>query len=234
MAYCGTVTMHDADGHALRTLRYGAMPECDAGALAMRMAGDVLELRSKGKRLAVSILYHGAPEMWNLLGAEIQGPAFGEVTHTLDFLHAAEKLAPAAEALYGDGAAKVLRAWKHKLLHRVDGAEQILSELLDSGCLKARRSRQHPVRDAITYMKNNLHRMDYARARRRGLPIGSGNLEATCKSLIAARMKRSGSRWKTRTGDEVLQLRALSPSDTREDAMDFTLQGPQVRIRPAA
>jgi hypothetical protein len=60
-----------------------------------------------------------------------------------------------------------------------------------------------------------------------GLPVGSGNVEATCKSLVSVRMKRPGARWKHTTGDEVMQLRALQLSGRWAPAV-------QRAIRPLA
>ncbi|MFA6109063.1 MAG: hypothetical protein WDA75_09845 [Candidatus Latescibacterota bacterium] len=42
------------------------------------------------------------------------------------------------------------------------------------------------------YFRHNQQRMDYAGYRARGLPIGSGPVEAACKTIVAQRLKRSG------------------------------------------
>jgi len=55
--------------------------------------------------------------------------------------------------------------------------------------------------------------MDYARLRAQNLPIGSGVVEATCKTLVTQRMKRSGQRWTIDGGEAILNFRALAQSD---------------------
>ena len=72
---------------------------------------------------------------------------------------------------------------------------------------------QCAVTAAIRYIDKRRDRMHYAEARAQGLAIGSGAVESTCKSLVNMRLKRPGSRWHQRTGDHILNLRALVLSD---------------------
>jgi len=237
MAYCGTVTLHDAEGDAIHTIRYGTMPEGDAPTLCEGMASDVLTMRRKHRRLPISLLCDGAPEMWNQLDVAFDVQTFDgvELHRVIDFWHVVEKLSAAAHVIGGkDAAPKLLARWKLWLLNRSGAREQILDELLVSGKQDVRVGDDRPVHEAITYLTNNAQRMDYAAARRAKRPIGSGNVEATCKSLVGVRMKRPGARWKTDTGEHVIHLRALALSDRWTEAMDITLRPPRARIRVAA
>lgn len=237
MAYCGTVTLHDAEGNAIHTIRYGTMPEGDAAALCEGLASDVLAIRKKRRGLPVMLLSDGAPEMGVRLDEAFDAETFEgvEMSRLIDFWHVIEKLSAAAHVIAGnDGASALTTRWKLLLLNRSTACERILDELVASGKEHVRVGDERPVHDAITYLTNNAERMDYASARTRNLPIGSGNVEATCKSLVGVRMKRPGSRWKTDTGEHVLHLRALALSDRWTEAMDITLRPPHTRIRVAA
>lgn len=236
MAYCGTVTLHDQDGNALHTIRYGRMPKGDEKGLVEGMAGDVVALLRKRPGLKVQLLCDGAPEMWNLLEEHFTEELLGvEVHKHVDFCHVIEKLGKAARVIHGEAAMKaVVQRWRLTLLNRSRAAEQILAELRGSGMEHVADGDHYPVHDAITYLHNHDDSFDFAKARRLGLPIGSGNVEATCKSLFNVRMKRGGARWKEETGEHVVQLRALALSDRWGNAMDLTLRPLRKAVRPAA
>lgn len=238
MAWVGTVTLNDANGEALHTIRYGRMPVKEPTELLDSMQGDVLALLAKRPDLKVSVLCDGASEVVDRLDAYFSAEKLGvPVVRLVDFWHVIEKLGKAAALIYGaDGPAR-LEQWKVRLLNSRHARRQILEELRQSGLEwkpLGDAGEVQPVHEAMTYLTNQADRMDYSAARAAGLPIGSGNVEATCKSLVALRMKRPGARWKPEGGQAVLNLRALALSDRWDRAMQLTLAPLRHEVRPAA
>lgn len=236
MAYCATITFHDETGAALHTIRQGAVPSVDPVDLCDRLLADAVAILQQRPDLRVVLLSDGAPEMRTLLRSALDETTLGtKVYELLDFWHLVEKLAPAAQVVYGEGeGAEILHRWRMDLLNRNAAPDDILTALRESGREHVHVGEGRPVHDAITYLANHRELLGYPGARRRGLPIGSGATEATCKSLFTVRMKRSGARWKERTARDVIHLRALALSDRWDPALHLTLAPLRKAVRAAA
>lgn len=236
MAYCTTATFHDEDGEALHTIRQGAVPSVEPAVLCDRLLADAVIILEQRPDLEVVLLSDGAPEMRNTLRAALNEETLGKKLHELlDLWHVLEKLAAAAHVIYGEAQVKtVVAGWRVALLNRNAAPDEILGELEGSGRRNVRVGKKRPVHEAITYLENHRELLGYPGARRRGLPVGSGAVEATCKSLFAVRMKRSGARWKEETARDVINLRALALSDRWEPAIQLTLAPLRRAVKMAA
>lgn len=141
---------------------------------------------------------------------------FGRVEAViLDFYHAAEYLGGLARALFpGDDAAREgwLDDWCHRLKH--EGGAAVLEALrgLDVRGRAAKEARAGVVR----YFANQAHRMDYPGYTAKGWAIGSGPVEAACKTVVGQRMKGSGMRWGADGADALCHLRALFKSGDKQ------------------
>jgi hypothetical protein len=51
------------------------------------------------------------------------------------------------------------------------------------------------IRNVQEYVAQHATRMDYARFRAEGRPIGSGTVESAAKNVVQWRMKRGGQSW---------------------------------------
>ena len=84
--------------------------------------------------------------------------------------------------------------YRHILKEESEGVEKVIKAL-------AYQYKQHPRRSKLQteleYFRNNRSRMRYAEHLAENLPIGSGVVEAACKTLVTQRMKCSGMRWRT-------------------------------------
>lgn len=233
MAWTGTVTLHDAQGNGLDTIRYGRMPYDDGDDLAEALASDALALVRRRRDLKVVTLGDGAGDVQSLLEKHVDEESFRrEIVRLIDFWHVIEKLGEALVLIERDVDERGARLaeWRRRLSMRKDAARTILEELRASGKEHAG-GRECPVHAAITYLDNQGHLMRYVQARHEGLPIGSGTVEATAKSLFALRLKRSGARWKDKTGEEVITMRAHLLSNRWRRATQLALQQPPTEIR---
>ena len=68
-------------------------------------------------------------------------------------------------------------------------------------------------RQVTQYVRKNAYRMDYPTYRRNGWQIGSGSMEAGCKTVVCQRLCGSGMRWGVDGADSVSHLRALFQSE---------------------
>ena len=63
------------------------------------------------------------------------------------------------------------------------------------------------IRIEVGYFENNVNRMRYPEFRRQHLFVGSGVIEAGCKTVIGSRCKQSGMFWTVRGANAILALR---------------------------
>lgn len=164
------------------------------------------------------LLLDGGRGLWSYVMAS---PVYKGFLPLVDFYHATEYLAKAAEAAYGCATYESqgwYRKWKERLLTEAGAAEKVIRAMdyLHSRCnLKGEKRKQ--LLAARRFFRNNRERMKYAWFHSRGLPVGSGVVEAACKSVVKARMCRSGMRWTQEGGETILSLRTVIKS-SRWDA----------------
>ena len=77
----------------------------------------------------------------------------------------------------------------------------------------AKGNRRKRLEAELTYFRNQQHRMLYPDYIRLNLPIASGVMEASCKTLVTQRLKRSGMAWAKAGGQAILTLRSLIQSN---------------------
>ena len=66
-----------------------------------------------------------------------------------------------------------------------------------------------PVRNGHRYVTNRTDCLDYPRALRLGLPIGSGMIESGHRHVLQARLKKAGAAWLITNADRIANLRVL-------------------------
>jgi hypothetical protein len=136
-------------------------------------------------------------------------------TQIVDFYHALEHLEELLSILWPKTGAEFKRRRRHwvKML-LLDGVERIIVQARRAGGGHAQAAE---VEKALGYFERNVARMQYGSFRRKGYFIGSGVIEAGCKTVIGSRCKQSGMFWSTEGADKIIALRCIHHSRRLSD-----------------
>jgi hypothetical protein len=215
----------DADGspQRLHSVYVSAMPQENATDFKQLLEREVRHLLADpaSESMAKVLLMDGSLGLWNYARKTRLYDGFIPV---IDFYHATEHLSKAAEALFGkqnEEAKEWYEKLKGKLLDDPDGAAAVLRSIDYYGrTQRLSATRRKALWAERRFFSRNLRRMDYANLRSQGMPIGSGPVEAACKSIVKNRLCRSGMRWSQEGGEHILNIRTLIKSNRWEKAWE--------------
>jgi len=215
VTFYGAVPPEEKTPQRLATRYTSHMPEEHALTFKEKFEAELAEAERKAPPGVTKVLLcDGARPIWNY--AE-HTPRFDEYEKIIDYCHTLEHLSLAAEALFGKGANSA-KAWYDKYRKKLLDEDLAASAVLHSmDYYEQSNALPKSRRDALdvqrTFFKRNQAKMTYADFRRRGLPIGSGPVEAACKTLVKTRLCRSGMRWTRKGGQRILDLRTYVKSN---------------------
>ena len=208
-----TQTRWDTEGYALR----------DPGSTTY--IGAIENAEQFGKRLYVEawkrgwsraekkvVLGDGAEWIWNLAQQHFPG-----ALQIVDLFHARQHLWDLARLLYPNDTRR-RNAWiglhqkrwldQGKIAKLVASLRQILTA--DADLAKK-------IRNEADYFATNAARMQYPKFRKQHLFVGSGVIEAGCKTVIGHRLKQSGMFWSVKGANSLLALRCSHLNGRFED-----------------
>ena len=150
------------------------------------------------------VIGDGAVWIWNLADQHFPG-----AIQIVDLYHARQHLWKIAALLHPhDPVAK--RLWMTPLQDLLDDGdiEPLVTRLREiAGTHADAADLAQEVLKEAEYFATNANRMRYPEFREKGLFVGSGVVEAGCKSVIGSRLKRSGMFWTVRGANAIIALR---------------------------
>lgn len=156
----------------------------------------------------IALVGDGAPWIWKHMTS-----AFPDGQEILDYYHCKEHIHKVANLQYVDDEAK-RQAWIESTMGRlhfgeVESVRWGLQRMKPSGSEAGKE-----IEKLITYLGNNSHRIDYAAAKKRQFPCGSGGIESANKAICHTRLKRSGAWWIEENANTLLALRCAKCNGT--------------------
>lgn len=172
--------------------------------------------RGMGSAGKVVLLIDGATGLENM-GKD----CFQDAVQIVDFYHALEHAGLVLAALIGKDHPdykKRQHRWAKRLLK--DKVQNLIDETRKE-C--AGRPNETEVEKALGYFVRNVKRMQYGTFRAKSYFIGSGVVEAGCKTIIGGRCKQSGMFWSEPGAENILALRCINSSCRLDEFWKYRL-----------
>ncbi|MCC6160033.1 MAG: hypothetical protein IT350_18415 [Deltaproteobacteria bacterium] len=133
----------------------------------------------------------------------------------VDLYHAKEHVANLCKLLFAEEAT----IKRHRIGWWTDLEEGNIDKIVAEAraALPRRGKNRKAALTEIAYLEKNRERMRYANFRAQGLFVGSGVVEAGCKTVIGQRLKQSGMEWSLRGANAIIALRCNMLSSRFED-----------------
>ena len=215
-----TQTKVDEEGYPIRdeasTSYVGAIET--AQAFGPRIYAEAVRRGPRQAELAIA-LGDGAPWIGGIVTEY-----FPFSTQIVDLYHAREHLADLGKVIHGPAnpESKQWAAARSEELDEGDVAAVITA-------MKQPRPREQNVREeirkAIQYFHTNAERMRYKEFRSKGLFVGSGVMEAGCKTIVGQRLKPSGMHWTVAGANAIIALRCCQLSGRWEEFWEMRAVG---------
>jgi len=207
-----TQTTVDEEGHPRRdedsTSYVGAIETTEV--FGNRIDEEALR-RGLERAQRVCVIGDAAPWIWNIAEEH-----FYRAIQIIDLYHAQEHYWTVARAVFS-GDQKKLKQWTERQREelnegKVESVIKAIRRLALSNPAQA-----EILEGEIAYFEKNKHRMRYAEFRRQGLFVGSGVVEAGCRTVIGQRLKQSGMHWTVNGANSIIALRCCILSNRWED-----------------
>jgi hypothetical protein len=222
---CATISFCNEDGEMISAIRMARMPEANKLTLKATLIDELGAILAARPNIPIVKIADAAHDNWTFLDNAIP---FG--ASAIDFFHAAEQLGAALASAYGDGSRQArmrFQELREVLLEDCDGAEQVIRSL---AYLRTKHPRSQRIQEVLGYFRNHRHKMRYFELKQMGMPIGSGPVEAACKTLVAQRMKQSGMRWGMQGGQGILTVRGWTQSERFDHAWALVAASHRIQV----
>ena len=150
---------------------------------------------------------HGVGDGARWIADQVENKFGAQGSYLVDLFHVCDYLSAAGKAIVG--AEQEQKTWLERQKERLktNQANEVLQELQPHLESPAVQDGDAPVRQCHRYLSNRREQLDYQSAIKRGLPIGSGEIESAHRYVVQQRLKRPGAWWRPHNAQHMLALR---------------------------